>query len=316
MFPAFLIANKIKICYADSEREVFYMRFMMNSKAAIAEVDTLGAELKSFTDMIGTQYLWQGDPSYWHGQAPILFPMVGRLREDKALIGGREYSMKRHGIARNLEFRPMTHDSNSVILSLTADEETKKSYPFDFSLMVAYRLEDCTLTTEFTVMNMGNEPMPFAIGGHPAFNCPVLDGEKFESYSLVFEKPETISCPKLDLETGLIDNNDRVPVLNGEAVLPLKHSLFDEDALIFEGLQSQKVQLVSRGSGRGVEMDFSGFPYLGVWSALGNAPFVALEPWTGTATYLDEGDEFAAKRGMKLLAPNASAKYAFRITVM
>lgn len=292
------------------------MRFMLNSKAAIVEVDSFGAELKSFTDMIGTQYLWQGDPKYWHGQAPILFPMVGRLREDKAVIGGKEYSMKRHGIARNLEFRAMTHDSSSVILSLTADEETKKSYPFDFSLMVSYRLEDCTLTTEFTVMNMGSEPMPFAIGGHPAFNCPILEGEKFESYSVIFEKPETVSCPRLDLETGLIDLNERRQVLNGESSLELKHSLFDQDALIFEGLHSKKVQLVSRGSGRGVEMEFSGFPYLGVWSALGNAPFVALEPWTGLATCLDEGDEFAFKRGMKLLNPNTSAKYSFQITVM
>ena len=283
------------------------MRFMLNSKAAIVEVDSFGAELKSFTDMIGTQYLWQGDPKYWHGQAPILFPMVGRLREDKAVIGGKEYSMKRHGIARNLEFRAMTHDSSSVILSLTADEETKKSYPFDFSLMVSYRLEDCTLTTGFTVMNMGSEPMPFAIGGHPAFNCPILEGEKFESYSVIFEKPETVSCPRLDLETGLIDLNERRQVLNGESSLELKHSLFDQDALIFEGLHSKKVQLVSRGSGRGVEMEFSGFPYLGVWSALGNAPFVALEPWTGLATCLDEGDEFALKRGMKLLNPNTSA---------
>lgn len=292
------------------------MKYSINSKSAFVEIDTLGAELTSFSDVEGTQYLWQGNAEYWSGRAPVLFPIVGALRSGKTIINGKEYEMKRHGFARRMDFRCIMTTEDSAAFSLMANEETKKFYPYDFHLMVRYQLQDCMLTTEYTVMNMGDEPMPFAIGGHPAFNCPVLPGETFENYVVEFEKNETAYCPSMDLQTGLIDFSSTIPVLNDGKRIALNHSLFDHDALVFEHPKSSKVSLLSRLSGRGVELDFSGFDYLGIWSALNNAPFVALEPWTGCATGTDEDDWMIHKRGMKLLESNQSAAYSYKITIL
>ena len=292
------------------------MKIKINSKASFVEIDTLGAQLVSFSDAESTQYLWQGDTEHWSGQAPILFPIVGALRGGKAKIDGKEYFMGRHGFARKMEFRCVTTTDDSATFSLSANEETRRQYPFDFHLTVTYRLNDCTLTTEFTIMNMGDKPMPFVIGGHPAFNCPILPGESFENYVVEFEKNETVDFPSLDMKTGLIDFSNKTHCLKNEKVIALQHSLFDRDALVFDHPQSSKVKLLSRLSGRGVEMDFGGFDYLGVWSALNEAPFVALEPWTGCATCTDEDDWMLHKRGMKVLEPNQSAKHSFSITIL
>ena len=292
------------------------MRIQLHSKASFAEIDTFGAQLVSFSDAEGIQYLWQGNAEYWSGQAPILFPIVGALRDGKTIIDGKEYSMGRHGFARKMEFRCVMTKDDSAIFSLDSNEETRKQYPFDFHFMVTYRLNDCALTTEYTVMNMGDKPLPFAIGGHPAFNCPILPGECFENYVVEFEKNETADCPQINLKTGLIDFSNTTRCLSDEKTIALQHSLFYKDALVFDHPQSSKVKLCSRLSGRGVEMNFGGFDYLGVWSAVNDAPFVALEPWTGCATCTDEDNLMIHKRGTKILEPNQSAKYSYSITIL
>lgn len=292
------------------------MRIQLHSKASFAEIDTLGAQLVSFSDAEGIQYLWQGNAEYWSGQSPILFPIVGALRDGKTTIDGKEYSMGRHGFARKMEFCCVMTTDDSATFSLNSNEETHKQYSFDFQLMVTYRLNDCTLTIEYMVMNMGDKPMPFVVGGHPAFNCPILSGEQFENYVVEFETKETADCPQIDLKTGLIDFSNTTRCLSDEKTISLQHSLFYKDALVFDHPKSSKVKLCSRLSGRGVEMNFKGFDYLGVWSAINDAPFVALEPWTGCATSTDEDDLMIHKRGMKILDPNQSAKYSYSITIL
>lgn len=150
----------------------------------------------------GYTYLWQGNSEHWSGQAPVLFPIVGALRSGKTMIDGKEYFMGRHGFARRMEFCCVMATDDSAIFTLCANEETRKQYSFEFQLMITYRLNDCMLTTEYTVMNMGDVTMPFVIGGHPAFNCPILQEENFENYIVKFEKNEDISCPYIDMQTG------------------------------------------------------------------------------------------------------------------
>ncbi len=292
------------------------MRIQLKNKACFVEMDTLGAQLVSLSDAQGVQYLWQGDKEHWSGQAPILFPIVGALRNGITMIDGSEYAMGRHGFARKMEFRNLINTADTAVFTLVANEETRRQYPFDFHLNVTYRLKDCTLTTEFTVVNMGYKPMPFVIGGHPAFNCPILPSESFENYVVEFEKNETADCPRIDMETGLIDFSNKTCCLNDEKTIALQHSLFYNDALVFDHPQSSKVKLYSRLSGRGVEMDFNGFDYLGVWSAANDAPFVALEPWTGCATCTDEDDLMIHKRNMKILYSHQSAKCSYSVTIL
>ena len=280
-----------------------------------ADVDTLGGQLVSLRDVHGKEYLWQGDPAYWKGQAPILFPIVGSLRNGKAVINGKAYAMPRHGLARTRPFTRLHSDGDSAAFLLAADDDTRTSYPFDFALTVSYELSGRSISQLFTVENRGEGNMPFCLGLHPGFNIPLDEEESFEDYILSFPLEETCDSPLLDPDTGLVRTACRRPVLEGVRQIPLERTIFDEDALVLESLHSRRASLYSQVSGRGVEMAFEGFDYLGVWQPK-NAPFLCLEPWTGTATCDDEDDILAHKRGMTLLAPGEGRQFCCKITLL
>lgn len=288
----------------------------IQSEGAIARINSLGAQLNSLQDMQGTEYLWQADPTYWGGQAPVLFPVVGALRDGKTTINGKTYEMKRHGFARTMDFTVLEQQEDQVVYALKADDKTKEQYPFDFELRIVYRLQGKTLTNEYIVLNHGDSVMPFVVGGHPAFRCPVVEGETFEDYVVEFEQEETADCPSVNRATGLIDFGNCTRVLNKERAIALRHDLFYKDALVFDKLKSRRVTLRSQKSNRGVEMSFPGFDYLGVWSAVNDAPFVALEPWTGCATCEDEDNVMEHKRNMTMLKPGEQFSVAFSVKLL
>lgn len=205
---------------------------------------------------------------------------------------------------------------DTIALRLTANEATRKVYPFDFALTVAYTLTQEGVTTAFTVENLGEEEMPFVIGGHPGFNIPVGENAAFEEYTIQFEEAETQRCPVIEADSCLINNQECAYELKEEREIPLCHSLFYNDALVFENLRSRRVKVLNKATGRGVEMDFSQFPMLGIWSARNDGPYVCLEPWTGCATLTTEGDDFEAKKGMTLLAPGEKAEYSFSVAIL
>ena len=167
------------------------MRIHIKNENESAAIDTLGAELVSFMGDDGFEHIWQGDKTYWGGHAPVLFPIVGALRDNRTCINGEWYEMKRHGVARHEEFTVTEQGEDYVTLQLTANEETKKQYPFDFVLTVSYYLTGSSITTKFTVKNADTKPMPFCIGGHPGFNIPIQSDEVFEDYDIVFEERKT-----------------------------------------------------------------------------------------------------------------------------
>lgn len=293
--------------------------FTLKSGGMEASFQAVGGQLLSLKKD-GKEVLWQGDPAYWKGRAPILFPMVGGLRDNKARIGGQEVSMPRHGFARNMEMPGEVLSDREIRFVLEDNEETRGCYPYSFRLTLTYRLipEEGALCNEIRVENTGDKPMPFAVGGHPAFFIP-MSGDaagSFEDYDLVFPQPEDVPCVTIDAKTGLLDFEHRAPVFSGQDRVPLKHEMFALDALIFDQLHSQSVSVLHRETGHGIRVDFPGFDYLGVWSAANQAPFVALEPWTGCGTALDESDEFSEKRGMTLLAPGESSEKAFTIVIL
>ena len=280
-----------------------------------AKVNSLGAQLVSLRDEKGFEYIWTGDPKFWAGQAPVLFPMVGALRGGKATIGGREVEMGQHGFARRREFALKEQSETQVTFTLCADDETKKMYPFDFALDVTYTLKEDGVETAFCVQNRGEGEMPFAIGGHPGFNVPINEDAAFEDYLIRFERVEDQICPAIVMGQGLIDPQKSAFALHGREI-PLRHSLFYQDALVFENLQSEKVQIVNPKSGKGIEMDFAGFPLFGVWSAANDGPYVCLEPWTGCATRTDEGDAFEEKKNMIFLAPGNEEQRSFSVRIL
>ena len=289
---------------------------ILKNKNVSVTLKSLGGELTSIKDASDTEYLWQGNPDFWSGQAPVLFPIVGCLRNGTATIGeSKTCSFGRHGLARKLEFTLIDSSDTSATYSLRADDKTKAQYPYDFELQMIYELTEHGVKVNHKVINHGNEVMPYCVGGHPAFNCPIFEGESFEDYVVEFEQNETAACAQLD-EEGLIHNEDRISMLSDESVIPVKHSLFYKDALIFDQLKSRKVALKHKETGKGILVSFPDFDYLGVWSSANDGPFVALEPWSGTSTCSDEDDVFEHKRGVRFLEPGHSETLSFSIDIL
>jgi galactose mutarotase-like enzyme len=276
-----------------------------------ASVDTAGAQLMNLRKD-GKEYLWQRDPQWWPRCAPVLFPIVGNIRDDRADSAQGEIRFGRHGLARNYDFEVVEAVENSMTLSLSSNDDTRAAFPFDFRLNMTYALTDDALEQRFTVTNTGDVTLPFVVGGHPAFNVPApgCEDEDFGDYVLKFAQPWTYASPTINTTTGLIDYQTRFSLVEDSDTLALSHRLLDVDTLIFEDVPGRTVSMVGP-SGHGMRVDFEGFDYLGVWSAANDAPFVALEPWRGTATGTDEDDVFEHKRGMDFLEPGETAEYAF-----
>lgn len=276
-----------------------------------AAFETRGAELQSL-GLAGHEYLWQGDARWWTGRSPILFPIVGSLHDDRDVCTQGEIRLPRHGLARRREFELVSADATSSSFDLVSNDETREAYPFDFRLRMAYELREDdegrgVLEQRFEVTNEGGVTMPFVVGAHPAFNVPVRGEGAFEDHELRFSRPWTYASPALDIPLGILDWQHRWEVVRDADVLPLTHRTFDIDTIVFNQVPDNRVSLVNKATGHGVELVFDGFDYMGVWSAAGDAPFVAVEPWCGCASALDERDGFERKRGMTLLGPGETA---------
>lgn len=283
-----------------------------------ARVDSMGAQLTSLS-LDGREYLWQGDARWWSGQAPVLFPIVGTIRDGRARSAAGPVELGRHGLARRLEHARLGATDDAVRYELRSDDSTRAAFPYDFALRMTYSVVgETTLEQRFEVENTGRVPLPFTLGAHPAFNVPAEGtDEAFEDYELRFGRAWTYASPSLDHATGLLDFRHRWEVLREADALPLTHDPFREhDTIVFEGVPGGVVTLVGRRSGRGVRVAFEGFDYLGVWSEMHDAPFVAVEPWTGCATAADEDDVLEHKRGMRLLAVGETDSRAFTVELL
>lgn len=291
------------------------MQIKITSGENYAVLGLDGAMLNSLNKN-NTEYLWQGDAKYWAGQAPVCFPITGVLPNGEMQAFGKKCTMKRHGVARINPFEVFEKYKNSVTFIQRSDENTKRDFPFDYELKIKYTLNGDTVTNEYIITNTGEDKLPFVIGGHPAFNCPLSNGEKFEDYKVVFDKNITKPCLRPDHHTGLVNVDEKFDEMHGGNTLNLVHDLFEEkDALIFENCEAKSATLIGK-SGKGVKIEFQDMNNLLIWSAVGNAPFVALEPWTGLASCNDEDGLFEHKRGMTILEKDETASFKFKITMI
>lgn len=276
-----------------------------------ASVDATGAQLMSLRTDAG-EYLWQGDERFWPRRAPVLFPIVGCLRDNRATSAQGEVRLQRHGIARLYDHAVVAQTPSSVTYELASTDETRTAYPFDFRLNMTYAVKDGTLSQTFAVTNAGDVPLPFTLGGHPAFNVPApgCEGESFSDYELVFPEAWTAEVPTIDA-AGLHDFSKTHELFRDSDRLRLSHDLIARLlTLVFVEVPGRGVRLVGP-SGHGVEVSFDGFDYLGVWTSSPEAPFVAIEPWVGCATAYDESDVFEEKRGTITLEPGQSCEKTF-----
>lgn len=269
--------------------------FIENSYLKVG-VKEFGCEITSIiSQKNGYEFLWQGDASIWSGQAPILFPVIGRLLEDKYTLDGKEYSMPKHGFARRLQWRLISKADDSMSFILSENEETLKCYPFCFDLVVTYTLNKNRLTVKHEVINKNDRTMYFSIGAHPAFNCEIGD-------KAVFDKNETLDKKKIDLEYSLL-LPETSPLLNNEREITITEDIFNEDALIMEGVESDNISLVRKDGSVKIRFNLGKAPYLGIWAKPG-APYVCFEPWCGLNDSPIKKDDFSQKTGIQSLTPD------------
>ena len=286
------------------------------------EFQSLGGALSSIKDKDDVEYLWQGDPTYWSGQAPVLFPICGSVRNDTVVYEQEDGSqiegkIPRHGLVRKKVFELINQTDNSVTFAIEDDEEMYANYPYHFRLEITYTVTGKTIRTQYRIYNKEAEKsMPYFIGGHPGFNCPLLDDEVYEDYYLEFEKPETCTVPKPFPETGMLDFKDRSSWLDNQKELDLNYDLFSYDAVTLDELESRKVALRSRKHDKGLRLHFEEFPNLIVGPTLNKGPFIALEPWSGLSTSLEEGDRLEEKKDVRILKPGRFEQLGFDIEIL
>ncbi len=260
-----------------------------------------GAELVSlFNKDHQLEYMWKGDPAYWAKHSPVLFPIVGSLKENVYYINNTAYQMARHGFARDSKFTEERKESDRVDFLLVSSSETKKNYPFAFEFRIHYSLHDNQLSVGYSITNKGKEDMYFSVGGHPAFAIPLSENTHYTDYYLEFEKNETAARWPISA-AGLI-KTESLPFLQDAGKLPLSKDLFFEDAIVLKNLSSSFICLKSGSTPHGWKFDFTDFPYLGIW-AVRNADFVCIEPWCGIADSTDSDQQLIHKEGINRLPP-------------
>ena len=265
----------------------------------------MGAELTSLkSKKTGIEYIWDGNIDVWYGQSPILFPIIGRLLDDKYRYNGAEYTMPKHGIVRKKPFKLVEKNDDSLVFSQTSDEDSLKNYPFEFDLRVVFKLTENGLSVTHTVINNDNKVMYYSFGAHPAFNCEIGD-------YLEFSENENLLTERIDHESILVD--EKFPVsINGNKLIITK-DLFDNDALILSEYKSKAITLKSSTHSRTVKFNFDS-PLLGIWAKPG-ASYVCIEPWWGVNDNYDKKSDISEKRGIMSLDSGESEAFNWNIEI-
>ncbi|WP_116788366.1 aldose 1-epimerase family protein [Flavobacterium psychrotrophum] len=281
------------------------MDIQISNGTLTATINPKGAELNSLKKD-NTEYIWEGNPEFWGKHSPVLFPIVGTLKNNSYLYNGTEYTLSRHGFARDNIFTVKEQQQNRVVFSLVANDSTRAVYPFDFELELIYTLDGDTLSLEYIVTNKSDNDMPFSIGAHPAFALP----GNFEDYSLQFEKDEQIES--VQLEDDLI--SDKTELLDLEhGNLPLTYKLFENDALIIKSAQSREIT-IKKGTSDYIKVTYPAFPHLGLWTKVG-APFLCIEPWQGYSDSNNASGNLLEKEGIVILKTQSKFTAGFKAKI-
>ncbi len=287
--------------------------YQISNEQISIQVDSMGAELKSLKKKdTDTEYMWEGDPAYWKRTSPVLFPLVGSLREGSFLLDGKRYPMGQHGFARDLEFQVKSEAANEIWFYLESDAQTLEKYPYAFLLELGYELQESTVIVKWKVTNPADGELYFSIGGHPAFCCPLQKGEEQEDYRIWFDAKEQVI-------TGVIENG---LMTAGQAAYPLEDGclrvtehLFDHDALVIEHGQVHKVALVKPDGTHYLTVSFDA-PLFGVWSPPGKkAPFVCIEPWYGRCDAVDFAGTWQQREWGQCLSAGQCFEASYQISV-
>ena len=291
------------------------MRYSVENHRLRISVTATGAELCSLVNLdSGREYMWQADPAVWGSHAPVLFPNIGVVKDGQTMIDGQPYALPKHGIVRRNDRMELVEQAEDrITLRLCWSEETLRVYPYKFEFRITYRVRNEHVIVYHEITNPTNEPIYFCLGGHPAFNVPLYDHQRYDAHLLRFEHDEDAASHTVTPAGTLTRATRPVPWTDGN-VLPLSHDLFTNDALVFRDLNSRSVTLESRITGPILKLDYAGWTHLGVW-AKPEGDFVCIEPWMGLSDFEDADGRFKTKEGVIKLAGNTSYEMSYDIKV-
>lgn len=265
----------------------------LKSNELTAIISEKGAEIQSVKSKNGTEFMWCGDEKVWSGRAPILFPICGKLKEDRFEYNGKEYSLPIHGFASTSEFFVEYNDDTKAVFLLKSNEETLACYPFEFEFRVIFELKSNELTVTYNVQNKTDGEMLFSVGGHEAYSCP----EGIEEYDVIFEKYETLNSHFVE---GDIISRDTISILENKNILPLKKKFFETDALIFFEIASRKATLKQRNGSRRIELSFPNHEFFLIWTKP-EGDYICLEPCCGVGDIVGSDYNLSNKKGIRKL---------------
>lgn len=283
------------------------MDITISNSTLTASIKEHGAELFSLKNNQNKEYIWEGNPDFWGKHSPVLFPIVGTLKNNTYTVNGKKYQLPRHGFARDMNFQLVNKTENNAVFSLESNSETLKKYPFEFELQLIYTVDNSSLIIEYRVINKTKDKIPFSIGAHPAIALP----ENFENYSLKFEKKEPLKYNLL--ENDLISNKTDT-LETTENLVPLNYKLFENDALVFKTLESNSLTILEN-SRPYINVKFEDFPSLGIWTK-DKAPFICIEPWLGYSDTADNSGNLFEKEGILILEAYQIFNSKFSIEIL
>jgi galactose mutarotase-like enzyme len=285
------------------------MQHQLISNQLTVSINALGAELCSVKDTKGVEFIWQANKAVWARHAPVLFPIVGKLKDDAYSFENQFYQLSQHGFARDLNFDLIASSNSTCTFRLQANEKTKQHFPFEFVLDIKYSLDANALKFEYLIFNPDSKNLYFSIGAHPAFNIPLEKSEVFEDYSLQFSAN---TFERTTLQNGLISSTTSTLYLLNKQ-LHLSTSIFNEDALVFENNQIDEISLFSTKSAHKITINCKNWPFFGIWSKKGCKEFLCLEPWYGIADSVDSNQILTEKKGIICLESQKTFTCAYSI---
>ena len=290
------------------------MLYTIQNSQLCVTIDSLGAQLMSITAADGTEYLWGGDEAYWRNRAPNLFPYVGRLTEGRCTYGGKSYEMTRHGFANRTQFSALESGADHITLHMEDSGETRADYPFAFAFDLVYALSGSTLSVTYRVTNRDGKEMYFGLGAHPGFRVPLEPGKAFTDYRLTFAQP----CQPWQVlmsDDYLINGQEAPYPLEGGRSMPLRHDLFDHDAIILKNMDRTVTLSAGEGS-RGVTVSYPRMRYLGVWhKPESDAPYVCLEPWLSLPSRHGVVEDLSQQNDLMALCPGETYENRWTVTI-
>jgi galactose mutarotase-like enzyme len=284
------------------------MLYRLHENDNTAVIDPMGGELISFQDSNHTEYLWGGNPAYWAGRSPHLFPIIGTTKNPSSLA--------KHGFVRTQRLSLLSHTNNEISLSLTDTADTLACYPYSFSLIITHKLHASGFITQYTVKNTDTKRMPFFIGGHVGFACPLHKGEHIHEYGIYLNSQKELQ--------PLISSSDaplsEVPILSlncDNGYLPLSHELFDSGALILNPANTSEVSLIHNQTKKGIHFSFPDFPVLALWTMPHKkSPYLCIEPWHGMPALISDGDTLFDKPYVTILEPFEQKQFAYKMEII